>query len=351
MHLHEKMSETPLVLVVGGVVADTLLKADTANAREMHDTSTPSRILVRAVGGVGWNIARTIAKQSTTAGGRTRVAFATVAGSDVDGDGALVRGALHEATRQFPSLTVQVDDAAEPTAAYIALLGADGELAAAAAVMHIFEAAMTRRWLSDRVVARFGDARAVVLDGNVPPDAVEQMLRNPPAACGFVWIDPISKTKARRLVPLLRAKNARAQPNRATLIVKPNEPELLALAAGLEALAPGEPFEQTACRALAASSADVFFCTRGAHGVLIVSKEPAEGWTRHGECSYRVVPAVPLAAHQIVKVTGAGDALSATATLHLVRCLGARSKFCATDLLDAAVRGVQASASVLTSKL
>jgi sugar/nucleoside kinase (ribokinase family) len=346
----------PHVVVVGGACVDTLLKSSLSTAKDMMFTSTPASLLQRSVGGVGWNIARNVTRRFPA----IDVTFCTVVGDDPSG--GYVREELEkEAARSSVAggnrrLHVSLHGVPGlPTASYIAMLGSDGELAAAAAVMEIFDKGLRPEVMSIDTAQR-PVADVLVLDGNVA-STTGALIAAPPAGCRVVAIDPISKAKMRRLSPVLKACGPRAT---VPVVMKPNEFEAEALAVDL-GLAVADTVDDSAkavsdmCARIldALPAVHALLCTRGAKGVVIVcrysTRERApEGWRREPSVDSVVsydLPAAPLHGRKVVKVTGAGDAFFSA----VVATLAHLPAITPAALAEASRMGCEASRDIITA--
>jgi sugar/nucleoside kinase (ribokinase family) len=334
------------IVVVGGAVLDVLIKADMAPAATMAGTSTPSTVLSTSVGGVGWNVVRNLLTGRTrdsATGVNLRVKFHTVVGDDANGVTVAETLDAFQSSHVGALHTTVAVVTGESTAQYLALLGADGELAAAAAVMQIFDRHLTSEFVRQACVG----AAVVVLDGNVSADGLDMALQG----CNrLLVLDPISTSKITRWAPSLRrGATATAAPNNASIVViKPNHIELEALARALGINTDRHvDLADLVRQVLLATTVDAIFCTAGARGVVIGCNQRipvinAVGWTLLNGIATRHVAARPVT--RVVKVTGAGDAFLASALSVLVGREGVHT----TDtFLCAAESGVAAASRIL----
>jgi pseudouridine kinase len=248
-----------VIVVVGGANLD--VKAHSARAA-VPGTSNPGSVL-RSAGGVGRNVAENLARLGSD------VSLVAAVGTDPAGDEVLA------ATESAGVDVSRLARGAHPTGSYVAVLDADGELVVAVADMAATEALAPSD--VDGVADVLGHAELVVLDGNLRPDTLGRALDVCAAADVRVVLDPVSVPKAAALDRLVSS--------RAPLFaITPNRDELAALG-GSEA---------------------------GLHerGVGLV-------WTRLGAAGSRlsgpdgVTDIAPVAAPEVLDVTGAGDAMLA----------------------------------------
>ncbi len=276
------------VVVVGGANMD--LKARRARP-VVAGTSNPGRVL-RSAGGVGRNVAENLARLGTP------TPLVAAVGADALGDELLAvtsdAGVDVRLVRRGP----------EPTGTYVAVLGDDGELSVAISDMAATEAltADDVRAAQDAIAA----AALVVLDGNLPRDALTTAWDLAAAAGVRVLLDPVSVPKAAALADLLDGR-------RPLFAITPNVGELEVLA---------DPVD------LVAGGVELVWVRTGADGSRLVT---GEGSTR--------LPAAPV---DVVDVTGAGDAMLAAF------CHGVLT---GRDLVDAARLGHAAAALTIASPM
>ena len=273
-------------VVIGGANMD--IKARSARP-VVAGTSNPGHV-VRSPGGVGRNVAENLARLGTP------TVLVAAVGSDALGD------ELVAATSAAGVDVTLVRRVTAPTGTYVAVLDDAGELAVAVSDM-----AATESLTADdvraagAVIARSG---LVVLDGNLPRDA---LLTGWDLAAGAgvpVVIDPVSVPKAAALADLLDGA-------RPLFAITPNLDELAVL---------GD------CVDLVARGIELVWVRCGAEGSRLVN---SEGSTR-----------LPSAAAEVVDVTGAGDAMLAAF------CHGVLS---GDDVVDAARLGHRAAALTVAS--
>lgn len=248
------------VVVVGGANVD--VKAQAA-AAPLPGTSNPGRTRITP-GGVGRNIAETLARLGTT----TRLV--TAVGEDALADQLLATTAAGgvdvAGVRRLPGLA---------TGTYTAVLGPDGELVVAVSAMAATEA-LAPDHLADDLLA---GAALLVIDGNLSAATIGRALDLAEAAAVPVVLEPVSVPKAARLQPLL------GRPLRA---ITPNRDELAALAGA-------DLTVDAAVDRLHEAGAELVWVRLGPEGSLLSGPD--------GRTPLKPVPA------DVVDVTGAGDAM------------------------------------------
>lgn len=246
-------------MVVGGANLD--VKAHSARGAVAR-TSNPGSVVTSA-GGVGRNVAENLARLGT--------AVSLVAAVGADPGGAEVMAST-EAAGVDTSMVLRTP---HPTGTYVAVLDADGELVVAVADMTATESIGPSD--IDTAADLFGAAELVVLDGNLAAPALGRALEVCAANGVRAVLDPVSVPKAAALAGLLSTRTP-------LLAITPNSDELVALGGTEQALHD--------------------------RGVELV-------WTRLGVAGSRlsgpggVVDIAPIAAPEVVDVTGAGDAMLA----------------------------------------
>ena len=259
------------VIVVGGANVD--IKVQTLE-RAVPGTSNPGRAS-RALGGVGRNVAETLARLGVP------VSLISAVGSDALGEELLqvTAGAGVEVGR-----VLRVPGAL--TGTYTAVLDVSGELLIAVAAMDVMDA-LTPAALK-ACQALFGGAAWIVADGNLSEEALSRVLELGAGAGVQVAFEPVSVPKAGRLLPALRAG---LTPH----MVTPNVAELSALV--------GRSVDDTpasirgAALILHRQGMQTVWVRRGAQGSLLST---SEGWH-----------ALQALSADVVDVTGAGDAMLA----------------------------------------
>jgi pseudouridine kinase len=284
---------SPLVVVVGGANVD--VKACTT-APLVAATSNPGTV-VRTPGGVGRNVAENLARLGS------RVALVSVVGSDPDGDWLLDETAA-------AGVDVSTVLRGGQTGRYVAVLGADGDLAVGVSDMAATDAVTPE--VLDHDLLR--SAALVVVDGNIPVPTIDAVLALGAADGLRVVIDPVSVAKAARISPLLSGK-------RSAFAITPNEDELAALGsvAGLHE-----------------RGVEVVWVRRGAAGSHLSAARLPVGptWAQQVSVDLAAPGTTP------VDVTGAGDAMLA-AFCHRV--------LAGDSLEDAAAYGHRAAALTVAS--
>jgi pseudouridine kinase len=256
------------VIVVGGANMDFKCQARDAM---VLGTSNPGHVSL-AVGGVGCNIARNLAKLGVP------VALMTVVGQDEFG-ARILREARAASIDVSPTLL-----STRPTGTYAALLDADGELTAAVSAMEAMDD-LTAAHIAAREAA-FRQAALVVADCNLGEAALDRLAAICAAAKVRLAIDAVSTPKARRLSRLLRAR-------RPIHLLALNRDEVAALT-GRKVRT--ESDLRAAVQALHRAGIAHVVVGLGPRGVLASSAEPPKT-TR-----------VAAAAAPLVDVTGGGDA-------------------------------------------
>jgi pseudouridine kinase len=289
---------SPLVVVVGGANVD--VKARTATPL-VAATSNPGTV-VRTPGGVGRNVAENLARLGS------RVALVSVVGSDPDGDWLLDETAA-------AGVDVSAVLRGGQTGRYVAVLGADGDLAVGVSDMAATDAVTPE--VLDHDLLR--SAALVVVDGNLPVPTIDAVLALGAADGVRVVIDPVSVAKAARISPLLRGDLLSGR--RSAFAITPNEDELTALGSVAE---------------LHERGVEVVWVRRGAAGShLSVARSPVgPTWAQHVSVDLAAPGTTP------VDVTGAGDAMLA-AFCHRV--------LAGDSLEDAAAYGHRAAALTVAS--
>lgn len=269
------------ITVVGGMNLDLLgFPAGTLLPRD----SNPGRILMRP-GGVGRNIAARLSAMGL------RVRLITVLGSDE-------RAGMLESFCRASGIDLSCALRADlPSPCYLCVHDEKGDMAAAISDMAAMDA-LTPAEMAPRM-AWVNDARACVLDANLPAETLLFIARN---ASVPLILDPVSCVKAQRVRAVLPYLEA----------IKPNQLEAAALT--------GESSPEKAARALREAGAKRVFISMGAEGVCF------SGPDGEGTVPARPVPILPL--------TGAGDAL----------CAGiARALISGKSTREAALAGCQAA--------
>lgn len=252
------MSPRPRITVIGGANTDII---GIPEARfELHD-SIPGHVRVGA-GGVGRNIAENLARLGA------RVRLVTAFGDDAAGEALKAQAEEVGIDTSFSIRAIGV-----PGSRYLAVLDADGDLAAAVNDMRALSALVPEALDP----AAFSDSDAVVLDTNLSPVTV---IRAAELAAGRpIVVDPVSAPKAGAVLPVLGMLAA----------LKPNLREAEELS--------GVRRAQAAAKRLVEMGVARVFVTMGAEGVWCASASESFG-VRAKECA-------------VANVTGAGDAFTA----------------------------------------
>ena len=255
-------------VVIGGANVD--IKARSL-AKATMGTSNPGTGRTSS-GGVGRNIAETLARLGTT----THLIAAV--GHDAMGE------RLIDDTRAAGVRLEHLHRTSLPTGTYIALLDADGEL-----VLAISDMAATDALAPDHIDAArelIASARLLVLDGNLASATLSFALDHAQTAGVRTVIDPVSVPKAVRLIELLT-------PDRPLFALTPNLGELEAIAGQTVA----DDHQLLAAVATLHERGVLHVWVRlGQRGSLLSSAD--DGHT--------FIPALPATVHD---VTGAGDAM------------------------------------------
>ncbi|MGD9294690.1 MAG: PfkB family carbohydrate kinase [Roseobacter sp.] len=181
------------ILCIGSVLWDVIGRSASA-MRQGSDV--PGRIS-RLPGGVAMNIAMTLVRFGLTP------ALLTAVGRDAEGDELVAACA---ARGMITDTIYRSDDL--PTDRYMAVEGANG-LIAAIADAHSLEAA------GAKILAPLSDGRLasadapyrglVALDGNLTPELLGKIARDPLLASSDLRLAPASPGKAERLLPFVKA--------------------------------------------------------------------------------------------------------------------------------------------------
>lgn len=254
------------VVVVGAAAID--LKA-TAGAPLVPATSNPG-FVTASPGGVGRNIAETLARLGSSVRLVTRVA-----------DDSFGRLVLAETAAAGVDVSGVHTDAAR-TATYVATLEADGSLSVAVSDF----AAIDTMTLEHVHLLDLRGVTHLVLDANLPGPVLSAALRLGAAAGAMVTIEPVSVAKAGRLADLATAYPAH--------LLTPNEDEYAALAERVDPL----------------TLASMICLRRGLAGSRLL-RGPGSDPTD--------IPAVRVPPEEVRDVTGAGDSATAGLIHALVR--------------------------------
>jgi pseudouridine kinase len=263
------------LLVIGAASIDTKGRAE---KWIQTGTSTPGAIRV-SVGGVGRNIAENLARLGES------VVLLSAVGDDGSG-----RRILQQAVECGISVEHILVDADHRTAAYLAVMDETGDM-----VMSIDDMAISRELITpaylDRRRALFRDAKMVVLDANLSPEALETIFRLARRYGRPVCADPTTATLAPRLCPYLSQLT----------MVTPNAAEAMALC-GVEVV--DRESALVAAQKLVGMGVQIAIVTLGGTGLVYATSDESGH-----------VPALEV---EIVELTGAGDALTAAVVFGLL---------------------------------
>jgi pseudouridine kinase len=264
-------------------------------------TSTPGAIRI-SVGGVGRNIAENLARLGE------RVVLLSAVGDDDAG-----RRLLQQARECGIDVSHVLIDADHRTAAYLAVLDETGNLEVSVDDMSINRELITPSFVYRRR-ALFRDARMIVLDANLSPEALRTIFDLARRYGVPVCADPTTASMAPRLCPHLPALT----------LVTPNAAEAEALC---EVQVTDRESALAAAQKLVSMGVQIAIVTLGATGLVYAT------WQESGH-----VPAMEV---EIVDFTGAGDALTAASVFGLLNDFP----------IDEAVRlGTSAAALTLQSR-
>ncbi len=266
------------LLIIGAASIDT---KGHASQPLQAGTSTPGAIRV-SVGGVGRNIAENLARLGE------RVVLLSAVGSDGSG-----RRILQQATECNLDVSHVLVDDSYHTAAYLAVLDASGNL-----IMSIDDMVINRKLLTPGFVYRhralFRDAHMIVLDANLSAAALKTIFALARRYAVPICADPTTATLAPRLCPYL--------PD--LMLVTPNAAEAEALC--------GVPVTDretslAAAHKLVSLGVQIAIVTLGATGLVYATSQESGH-----------VPAIEC---EVVDLTGAGDALTASVVFGLLHGL------------------------------
>jgi pseudouridine kinase len=263
------------ILVIGAASMDTKGRA---SQPIQAGTSTPGAIRV-SVGGVGRNIAENLARLGE------RVVLLSAVGNDGSG-----KRILNQAAECGIDVRHVVVDGRQRTAAYLTVLDEAGN-----PVISVDDMAINRRLITPQFVDRrrrlFRDARMVILDANLTPASLATIFRLSHKYNVPVCADPTTATLARRLAPYL---------GDLTLVV-PNAAEAEVLC-GVQVI--DRDSALVAAQMLVTMGVQIAIVTLGATGLVYATSQESGH-----------VPAIEC---EIVDLTGAGDALTATVIFGLL---------------------------------
>lgn len=246
------------IVCVGGINLDRKLRP---LAKLIAGSSNPC-LALESPGGVARNVAENLARLGLP------VSLIGAVGDDLSGQALLA-----QARQSGIDVSAVLSLRGQPTDSYTALLRADGELGYGLAAMPLVE--RVNAWSLAASRALRAEAGCVILDGNLPPDAVASLLEERHARTVYV---SVSEAKMARLPQDLTGLHLIIL-NRAELATLDTDPD----------------------RALQQLHA------RGCARVIVTLA--AEGLWLSGPAGRQTLPAPPV--HEVVDVTGAGDALAA----------------------------------------
>jgi pseudouridine kinase len=257
-------TDDPFVVVVGGANVD--IEGRPQSQPVLHE-SNPGTVTISA-GGVGRNIAADLAVSGL------RTLLMTAFGDDDHG-----RFLRAETAAAGVDLGSALWVAGMPTATYVSILDASGDLFVAISDMAVLDQ-IGREFLTDSRDA-LSRAQVVVADCNLSDEALDELT----SSAATVFVDTVSAAKAARLRPYLSRVHT----------VKPNRAEAGALT-GLEVH--DRVTGQRAIEWLLARGVKAVFLTLGSEGALWADDTGESG-------------SVPAAPRGLMSTTGAGDAFTA----------------------------------------
>ncbi len=278
-------AEFPAAVVIGGANLD--FKSQTFD-RPILGTSNPGRSRVSA-GGVGRNVAENLARLGVD------TALVTALGDDADGL-RLVAETESAGVNLRHALTTR-----RPTGMYTALLDDAGEMVIAVSAMDGID-----EITADVIGARrelISRAQILVLDCNVPVEALLLAAKTASENDVPVVVDPVSVAKAGRILAMLRAGHC-------LHTITPNLDELHALTGGDGTT---EADLDSASALLHAMGAQQVWVRLGVRGSFLSAMQNGAQRSEH-------LAACPAT---LVDATGAGDAMLAGYAAGLVRGLDA----------------------------
>lgn len=311
------------IVVIGGSIIDTTFRATTAKASELAGTSAPMRLLQQSNGGVGRNIAEAMARL-----GAKPIEFFSVVGNDDQAQPLVQELVSLGISTRFVRTTKEAK-----TAQYVAVLGADGELAVGVAAVETCDRFLTPTmlWENDAAaLTALAAANIVVAEGNLPPSTTLQLLlqlRRSASAGGsqpLVALDPISRSKAQSMTPILTATSGPIETSRYpfAMLLKPNLNEVVMVAKEMRRSILTQPFSmETRARSLSENPSDLLSKTEAdcidSNDTFVGDAKPL------AECLEWAIPACKVLLH---------DAYS-NASLAIVLCsMGPNGAFVAVNL-------------------
>jgi pseudouridine kinase len=261
------MRDNPTVVVVGAAALDT---KGMASSTPIYGIAVPGKIKV-SPGGVARNIAENLARLGVHS------ILLTVIGSDHAG-----KQIVEQAKESGIDISRVEIIKGERTASYMAILDQDGAPLASVYDMKIMEH-LTPQYIrrNRRLIAK---ADMVIIDANVPPESIEEIIAITSKHSIPVCADPTSSDLAGRLIPFLSD----------LYLVTPNEAEAEILS--------GKRVEGRESAILAAKE----LVARGVKIAVITMAEMGVSYATASASGH--VPAIKV---DVVDFTGAGDALTA----------------------------------------
>jgi len=264
------------ILVIGAASIDTKGRADQPI---QTGTSTPGDIRI-SVGGVGRNVAENLARLGE------RVVLLSAVGNDGPG-----RRIVQEALECGIDVSHVLQAPDHHTAAYLAVLDETGDL-----VMSIDDMVVNRDVITPEFIYRkrrlFRDATMIVVDANLTPETLRTIFNLAARYDVPLCADPTTATLAPRLEPHLGQM----------LLVTPNAAEAEALC-GVRVTARGSALR--AAKKLVAMGVRIAIITLGGSGLVYATSQESGH--------------VPAFTHDIVDLTGAGDALTAAVVFGMLQ--------------------------------
>lgn len=267
------------VIVIGGANMDFKCRS---SAKLVPRTSNPGAVAL-SLGGVACNVARNLAKLGVP------TALMSVVGQDEFGERI-----LREARAAGIDVSMTLFST-KPTGIYAALLDSDGELNAAVSAMDAMDELGAAHIAAREAAIR--QAALVVADCNLQEAALDRLAGICAAAKVRLVLDAVSTRKAKRLLPLLRAR-------RPIHLLALNRDEAAVLVGRVKTGAAGP--RAAAARLHAAGVANVVIGL-GQRGVLASSIAPRQD------------AAVASIKGAIADVTGGGDAALAGTIFALLK--------------------------------
>ena len=291
------MSQKPKLLAIGGAHID---RRGQLNVDYLPGASNPGTMREEVGGGV-FNAARIAAQLGI------QTAFLSVRGGDVQGE-AVARAIKNASIQDLSSVFLD-----RQTATYTAILDKGGDIITALADMAIYETALPRQIARRKTRDAIALADAILTDANMPSEAIRRLLA---LADGKpVYAIAISPAKIIRFSGLL---------DQFTCIFM-NRREAKSLA-GLEQSSEASPSEILAN------------LTRSGLKSAVMTDSAASVWLLNKGVIANIRPP---SAHDVVDVTGAGDALAGTATAAMMQDIG---------FAEAVMRGVASAVATVESR-